>query len=94
MFVIINLSKDINSLTESKRNTIESLQRVKRTKYPLVLTVNGKAELVVQDGESYEKHLDASELVETLKAIKLGLEQMQGGKGKKQKISLMNCLIS
>jgi prevent-host-death family protein len=80
---MINLSRDIHSLTEFKRNTTEFLQRIKQTKHPLVLTVNGKAELVVQDAESYQQLLDAAELVETLKGIKLGLEQMQETKGKK-----------
>jgi prevent-host-death family protein len=79
----INLSRDIHSLTEFKRNTSEFLQRIKQTKQPLVLTVNGKAELIVQDAESYQELLDAAELAETLKGIKLGLEQMQQGKGKK-----------
>ncbi|MFN6566952.1 type II toxin-antitoxin system Phd/YefM family antitoxin [Dendronalium sp. ChiSLP03b] len=79
---MIDISKDIHSLTEFKRNTTEFLQRIKQTKHPLVLTVNGKAELVVQDAESYQKLLDAVELLETLKGIKLGLEQMQEGKGK------------
>jgi prevent-host-death family protein len=79
---MINISRDIHSLTEFKRNTTEFLQRIKQTKHPLVLTVNGKAELVVQDAESYQELLDAAELVETLKGIKLGLEQMQQGQGK------------
>ncbi|WP_083468809.1 type II toxin-antitoxin system Phd/YefM family antitoxin [Nostoc piscinale] len=81
--MLINLSKDINSLTEFKRNTTEFLQRIKQTKHPLVLTVNGKAELVVQDAESYQELLDAAELVETLKEIKLALKQMQSGQGEK-----------
>lgn len=80
---MINLTKDIHSLTDFKRNTTEFLQQIKKTKHPLVLTVNGKAELVVQDAESYQELLDAAELVETLKGIKLGLEQMQQGEGKK-----------
>ncbi|HEY9804120.1 MAG TPA: type II toxin-antitoxin system Phd/YefM family antitoxin [Leptolyngbyaceae cyanobacterium] len=80
---MINLSKDIHSLTEFKRNITEFLQRLKETKHPLVLTVNGKAELVVQDAESYQQLLEAAELVETLKGIKLGLEQMRDGQGKK-----------
>ena len=80
---MINLTKDIHSLTEFKRNTTEFLQQIKKTKHPLVLTVNGKAELVVQDAESYQELLDAAELVKTLKGIKLGLEQMQQGEGKK-----------
>lgn len=80
---MINLSRDIHSLTDFKRNTTEFVQRIKQTKNPVVLTVNGKAELVVQDAESYQKLLDAVELLETLKGIKLGLEQMDRGEGKK-----------
>ncbi|HLO83774.1 MAG TPA: type II toxin-antitoxin system Phd/YefM family antitoxin [Nostocaceae cyanobacterium] len=80
---MINLARDIHSLTEFKRNTTEFIQRLKETKHPLVLTVNGKAELVVQDAESYQELLEAAELVETLKGIKLGLEQMHQGEGKK-----------
>ena len=78
---MINFSRDIHSLTDFKRNTTEFVQRLKQTKHPLVLTINGKAELVVQDAESYQKLLDAVELLETLKGIKLGLEQMERGKG-------------
>ncbi len=83
MLFMINLSKDIHSLTDFKRNTTEFVQRLKQTKHPVVLTVNGKAELVVQDAESYQKLLDAFELLETLKGIKLGLEQRSRGEGKK-----------
>lgn len=80
---MINLSKDIHSLTNFKRNTTEFVQRLKQTKHPVVLTVNGKAELVVQDAASYQKLLDAFELLETLKGIKLGLEHRSRGEGKK-----------
>jgi len=79
---MLNLTKDIRSLTEFKRNTTELVKNLKRTKHPLVLTVNGKAELVVQDAQSYQELLDAAELVQTLKGIKLGLEQMKQGQGK------------
>jgi hypothetical protein len=37
----------------------------------------------VQDSESYQKLIDAAELVETLQGIKKGLEQMKQGEGKK-----------
>lgn len=82
---MLNLSKDIHSLTEFKRNTTEFIEHLKQTKHPLVLTVNGKAELVVQDAESYQALLEAAELVETLKGIKRGIEEMKQGKGKKAK---------
>jgi prevent-host-death family protein len=79
----IDLSQDIHSLTDFKRKTNQFLTRIKETKHPLVLTINGKAELVVQDAESYQKLVDAAELLETLQGIKRGLEQMNQGEGKK-----------
>ncbi|MBZ8183185.1 type II toxin-antitoxin system Phd/YefM family antitoxin [Oscillatoria salina] len=79
---MLDLTKDIRSLTEFKRNTTELVENLKRTKHPLVLTVNGKAELVVQDAESYQALLNAAELIETLKGIKRGLDQMKEGQGK------------
>jgi PHD/YefM family antitoxin component YafN of YafNO toxin-antitoxin module len=79
---MINISQDIHSLTEFKRNTNDFIERIKKTKHPLVLTINGKAELIVQDAESYQALLDAMELVETLKGIQSGLQQMKQGEGK------------
>lgn len=79
---MLDLTKDIRSLTEFKRNTTELVENLKRTKHPLVLTVNGKAELVVQDAQSYQELLEAAELISTLKGIKQGLEQMKAGQGK------------
>ena len=51
---MVNLSKDIHPLTDFKRNTSDFVNRMKRTRRPVVLTVNGKAKLVVQDAESYQ----------------------------------------
>ena len=41
--------QDIRSLTDFQRNTKSHLKRLKSTGRPEVLTVNGKAELIVQD---------------------------------------------
>jgi len=79
---MLDLTTDILSLTEFKRNTTELVGHLKHTKHPLVLTINGKAELVVQDAESYQALLNAAELLETLKGIKRGLNQMKEGGGK------------
>ncbi|NJM59312.1 MAG: type II toxin-antitoxin system Phd/YefM family antitoxin [Oscillatoriales cyanobacterium RU_3_3] len=80
---MIIFARNIHSLADFQRNTIEFVRRLKQTKNPVVLTVNGKAELVVQDVESSQKLLEAVELVETLKGIKQGLTQMKRGEGKK-----------
>src|SRR5713101_507660 len=53
MRAALDISKDIHSLTDFKRKTTELVAQLKTTGRPLVLTVNGKAELVVQDAASY-----------------------------------------
>lgn len=82
---MLNINRDINSLSNFKRNTVEFIEQMKKTKQPIVLTINGKAELVVQDAESYQKMLEMIERLETIEGIKRGLEQMEQGKGKPAK---------
>ena len=54
------------SVTDLKRKTQEILTLVRRTKRPVVLTVNGKADAVLMDSKTYEKHLKASNLARLL----------------------------
>jgi len=53
--------QDIGSLTEFQRNTHAHLKRLKRTGRPDLLTVNGKAELVVQSASAYQKLIESFE---------------------------------
>ena len=55
----MDLSKDIRSLSDFKRNTGELMERMEESGEPMVLTVNGKAKLVVQDAASYQKLLES-----------------------------------
>ncbi|MBL8820824.1 MAG: type II toxin-antitoxin system Phd/YefM family antitoxin, partial [Planctomyces sp.] len=57
---MLNLSSGIDSLTNFKRQTAEYLSRLHKTGEPVVLTVNGKAEVVVQDAEAYQKLVEAA----------------------------------
>jgi prevent-host-death family protein len=74
---MLNIIRDIHSLSNFKRNTSEFLQQMKQTGKPVVLTVNGKAELVVQDAESYQKLLELLEQLETIAGVKKGLEDVE-----------------
>ena len=47
-----------------------------------MLTVNGKAELVVQDAESYQQLLEAKDRMEAIEGIKRGLQSMKSNAGK------------
>lgn len=77
----MKLSRDIESLTKFKRNTPTLLKQLKKTKEPMVLTVKGKAALVVQDAEAYEELLRIKDRMETIAGIKRGLESMRKGEG-------------
>ena len=56
--------QDIGSLTEFQRNAQAHLKRLKRTGRPELLTVNGKAEVVVQNASAYQR------LIESLEKLK------------------------
>jgi PHD/YefM family antitoxin component YafN of YafNO toxin-antitoxin module len=73
---------DIYSLTDFQRHAKEHIERLKQTGRPEVLTVNGKAELVVQDAAAYQKLLDLLDRAEALEGIRQGLESMHRGKGR------------
>jgi prevent-host-death family protein len=77
----MNLSQDIHPLTDFKRNTPEFLRQLKKTGNPVVLTINGKAELVVQDAASYQRLFDLAERLETIQAVKESLAAADRGEG-------------
>jgi PHD/YefM family antitoxin component YafN of YafNO toxin-antitoxin module len=58
------------------------VQQIKTTGEPIVLTINGKAALVVQDSESYQRLLDLTEEARVLEGIRQGLEDMRAGRGR------------
>ncbi len=76
---MLDLKSDIKSLTVFKRDTAKLVKQMKRSGNPIVLTVNGKAELVVQDADSYQDILDRLEAIE---GIKRGLQDMKAGRTK------------
>lgn len=76
----MDLDRDIHSLTDFKKHTPEFLRQLKATGEPVVLTINGKAELVVQDAASYQKLLDLTEAARVVEGIRQGLEDMKAGR--------------
>ena len=74
--------REIHSLTEFQRNAKDHIRRIKETRHPLVLTVNGKAEVVVQTADAYQDILDRLERAETVAALREALQQEERGEAR------------
>ena len=79
---MLDINRDINSLSNFKRNTPEFLRQLKETGHPIVLTINGKAELVVQDTASYQKLIELAEQAEELEMTRRAVAEMRAGRGR------------
>jgi len=77
---MLDINRDIHSLSNFKRNTPDFLRQLKETGHPVVLTINGKAELVVQDSASYQRLLALAERAERMDALRESLEDMRAGR--------------
>jgi prevent-host-death family protein len=76
---MLDLANDIRSLSDFRRKTSKLLDRRKRTGHPFVLTINGRPEIVVQDGDAYQDLLDR---VETVEALHRGFADLNAGRTK------------
>jgi prevent-host-death family protein len=77
---MINLSKDIRSMSDFKRNTQELVDEMEASGRPMVLTVNGKAKVVVQDAAAYQKLLNTLDEADAIEGIKRGLDDVAHGR--------------
>jgi len=70
---MLDIAKDIQSLSHFKRNTAHVMKQMRESGNPVVLTVNGKAEVVVQDAVAYQRLMalaERAEMIEFLRAAK------------------------
>jgi prevent-host-death family protein len=77
------ITKDIKSITDLKRNTGSVMSQVQKTRRPVVLTVNGKAEAVLMDAKEYEKMNSAFKLLKLLVSAE---EDIREGRYKEAKL--------
>lgn len=72
---------DIHSLSDFQRNVKAHVEHLRRTGRPEVLTVHGRAELVVQNAAAYQKLLDLAAHASGILAVQRGLQSMEAGTG-------------
>lgn len=65
----MKFSRDIQSLSVFKRDSAKFLKQLKETGEPIVLTVNGKAAMVLSDPDEYQQFLRLKEGDETLELV-------------------------
>jgi prevent-host-death family protein len=76
---MIDVTRDIRTLTDFKRQTTVMIRQLKKSGRPVVLTVKGKAEAVVMDASTYQR---LAERLSAIEGIQRGLAQAKKGKGR------------
>jgi hypothetical protein len=79
---MLDITKDVQSLTTFRRRSGDLMRHLKKSKRPVVLTVKGKAEAIVQDAGAYQRLLDIAAHADAREGIRQGLEQSKQGQGR------------
>ncbi len=77
---MLDITRDIQSLTNFRRRSSEFIKQLKKSKRPVVLTVKGRAAAVVQDAESYQRLLDIAAQADVAEGIRQGIEDAKRGR--------------
>ena len=76
----MDITTDIQPLTTFRRASGDFIKQLKKSKRPIVLTVNGKAAAIVQDAAAYQRLLDIAARADVDEGIRQGLEDARKGK--------------
>ncbi len=76
----LDISKDIQSLTNFRRQSGKFLKQLKKSKRPIILTVNGQAEAIVQDAEAYQRLLDIAARADVYEALRQSEDDIANGR--------------
>ena len=77
---MLDITKDIQSLTTFRRRSGDLMKQLKKSRRPVVLTVNGKAAAVVQDAQAYQRLLDIAASADAKEGMRQGLEDARKGR--------------
>ena len=76
----LNITQDIQPLTTFRNNSVKLIRQLKKTKRPIVLTVNGKPEAVLQAPAAFQRLLDLAALADPEEGLRQGLEDVREGR--------------
>ena len=72
--------KDIHSLSDFQRDAKAHIRRLKKSGRAEVLTVNGRAAVIVQDAGAYARLVQYAEGYEEFMAVREGIRDMEAGR--------------
>ncbi|MCU0549247.1 MAG: type II toxin-antitoxin system Phd/YefM family antitoxin [Leptolyngbya sp. Prado105] len=73
-------TRNIYPLTDFQRNAKDFIAQLQNSQKPIILTVNGKAAVVIQDAAAYQDLLDQLELERSASAIRRSIQEAKEGK--------------
>jgi prevent-host-death family protein len=76
---MLDIAEDIQAMT-FRRNPGRFMKHLRETERPIILTINGKAEAVVQDARAYQDLLDLAAEANAAEGIRQGLEDVKKGR--------------
>jgi PHD/YefM family antitoxin component YafN of YafNO toxin-antitoxin module len=72
--------EDIHPLTDFKRRTAQHVLEMRKSGRPRVLTINGRAAVVVADAGAYRELVDLVERLQTAAAVAEGRRDAEAGR--------------
>jgi prevent-host-death family protein len=73
-------TRNIYPLTEFQRNAKDFITQLQDSHKPIILTVNGKAAVIIQDAAAYQELLDQLELERSAVAIQHSMQEAKEGR--------------
>ena len=77
-----NSTEDIQPLATFQSHSDDLLAQLKRTQRPIILTIDGKPEAILQDPTAYQRLLDLAAHAEATEGIRQGLVESDNGEGR------------
>jgi hypothetical protein len=79
---MLDTTQEIDAQPGPKRDTVDLIHELQRTKQPIILTISGKAHLVVEDMTSLRLLVKLVDRLDTIEAIREGIASIDRGEGR------------
>jgi prevent-host-death family protein len=77
---MLDITQDIQPLTTFRNNSVKFMRQLKKSKRPIVITVNGKPEAVLQDAAEYQRLLDLAAQLDEREGVHQGDKDVAAGR--------------